>query len=612
MYDRELIDDLLRATDIVDVVRHYLHDGVIKKGKNYAAVCPFHDDHDPSLSINTDLQIYKCFVCGHGGNAIRFVQEYEKCSFPEAVRKTAEISGFHDPRLLAALPNVNIDPEKKKLYDCINDLQDFYRYMLSTSEGANARAYLEKRAIAQEAIEKYGVGYAPLDGEKTVAFLESKGHSLKTIEDIGVGVPTATGMKDRNAGRVTFPLRNARGQVVGFSARQLIKDPNSGKYVNSPETMIFHKGSLLYNYHNVLETARREGYCYVLEGFMDVIALDRAGIANAVALMGTAMTGEHTDMLRKLGCEIRLCLDGDNAGQMGMMKALRLLTRARVPYRVVDYAGDRRDPDDLLREEGEEALRNRMGRLVDGLDFQLDYYINVKKLTRPEEKKAVASHFVPLFKAEDEWTRENHIAKLAKALNFEESVLRMMVAKASSVKEDAEEEAISFRKEETVRPSAPMVSRLTKRLAVAEDAILYYALHDEKAREYLEKFGNPVYSSVQRKVIYFILDYARNADCFDLAGLMSYIDATEEEDGAACADVLADIAGQGKGKLPYSPDILADCAKAIEEEKGVAVEDMRVQRAFASGDQSAAAAALNARAKKRQAAWAKRKEKKSA
>lgn len=602
MYDHQLVEDLLKNADIVDVVRHYLQGSLIKKGKNYAAVCPFHDDHDPSLSVNTDLQIYKCFVCGHGGNAIRFVQEYEKISFPEAIRKTAEIVGFHDPRLLSSLPVAKIDPEKKRLYDCIADAQTFYAYMLSTSEGKAAKDYLAKRGMDDGIVEQFGIGYAPADGAKTISFLQSKGHSLKSIEDIGIGLPNGIDLKDRNAGRITFPLKDAKGRVVGFSARQLIKDPNSGKYVNSPETPIFHKGSVLYNYHNVSETARREGYCYVLEGFMDVIALDRAGLKNAVALMGTALTEEQVQMLRKLGCEIRLCLDGDNAGQMGMMKAISLFTRAKVPYRIVDYGGDQRDPDDIFQEGGKDALCKKMEHLSDGLEFQLSYYTNVKKLSTTEEKGAVIRHFAPLFALEDELTKENHIAKLAKALDFEPSALRLLVQKAG--KEGGEEGNVRFSRQDRISPNAAMAGRTANRLAKAEDTILYYALSSEEARAFLQNEDNPLFSTVKRNLIFYILDYAKNNEDFDIRGLMSYIESQDPEE--EYSGLIADLSTRKKAMLPYSERQIRDCQKAILEEKDKVRSTFHTEKALESGDKDTILAAINAVTEKNRERWKKK------
>ena len=608
MFEREMIDRLLKSANIVDVVRHYLPNSLVKKGKNYAAVCPFHDDHDPSLSINVELQIYKCFVCGHGGNAIRFVQEYEKCSFVEAVRKTAEIVGFHDPALAQGI-QVTVDPEKRKLMDCISDLNSFYRYSLMTNEGAAAREYLETRGLTLADAEEFLIGYAPADSSKAIAFLKKKGHSIKAMEDIGAVMVSESGMKDRYAGRITFALKDENGQVIGFSARQLIKDDSTGKYVNSPETKLFHKSSVLYHYDAVKECARREGACYVLEGFMDVIALCKAGIPNAVALMGTAFTDRHLEMLRKLNAEILLCLDGDQAGEMGMMKALSKLSKEKVPVRVVDYQGDPRDPDDILRDDGPEALRKRMSTLLEPLDFQLSYYLSVKNVSSSEDKSAIIRHFLPILASEDGVLREDHMAKLSAALHFDQSALRIMVENEASKKTDVPLDSIRFSKGTAPRASAPMLKRLTRRLANAEDTILYYLLSSQDARDYVKEKGNPVYSALQRRIVYFILEYAKDRNDVDISGLLAFIGTDSDPESKECEKAVLNLLGKASNALPYSERLMEDCSRIISEEKQASGEGRIASRALENGDGQAAIEAINVMAKKRREKWAKEKNK---
>jgi DNA primase len=329
MYDRDLIDKILASADIVTIISAYIP--VTKKGRSYVALCPFHDDKNPSLNISKEKQIFKCFVCGTGGNAITFVEKYEKISFEEAVRKVADLINFHDERLEKQAYHAYVNPELTPLYACISDLEKYYQYALSIPEGKLASDYLAGRHISPDQISKYGLGYAPMDGAKTVQYLQAKGHSLKAIEDIGIALAKKEGTSDSNAGRLIFPLFDADGQVVGFSARKL-KEEQSPKYVNSPGTRIFDKGKLLFNYQNAKNTARHDGYVYVLEGFMDVMALDKAGIPSAVALMGTSLTNEQISLLRKLNCEVRLCLDGDAPGQAGMMKMITLLNRSGIAF----------------------------------------------------------------------------------------------------------------------------------------------------------------------------------------------------------------------------------------------------------------------------------------
>ncbi|MFA6619787.1 MAG: CHC2 zinc finger domain-containing protein, partial [Bacilli bacterium] len=228
MYDRDLIDKILASADIVTVISAYIP--VTKKGRSYVALCPFHDDKNPSLNISKEKQIFKCFVCGTGGNAITFVEKYEKISFEEAVRKVADLINFHDERLEKQAYHAYVNSELTPLYDCIDDLEKYYQYALSIAEGKVASDYLAERHLDAGQVAKYGIGYAPMDGAKTVQFLQVKGHSLKSIEDIGIALAKKEGTSDSNAGRLIFPLCNPDGQVVGFSARKLHEE-QSPKYV---------------------------------------------------------------------------------------------------------------------------------------------------------------------------------------------------------------------------------------------------------------------------------------------------------------------------------------------------------------------------------------------
>lgn len=608
MYDRELINDVLKAADIADIVRHFLPDSFQKKGKNFAARCPFHDDHDPSLSINVEKQIYHCFVCGHGGNSIRFVQEYTHCSFMEAVRKTAEIVGFHDPRLEQGISLPPVDPQKKRLLDCIDTLQNYYRYALSTEEGAAAREYLSKRNLDEATQAKFGIGYAPRDGAATVRFLRAKGFSPKNIEEIGISNVSDSEMRDVNAGRITFPLWDRRGAVVGFSARQIIRDPQSGKYRNSPETPLFHKGDLLYNYHNVVESAHHDGYCYVLEGFMDVMALNKAGLPNAIALMGVALTKNQVALLKRLRCEIRLCLDGDLAGQTGMIGAMEELSAANIPFQIVDYGNDLRDPDDILQEDGKEALVQRMQTLSDPIDFQLSYLLHFQKSNRPEEKKQIIERLGPLIMREEGIEKENHIAKLAKALQYEESALRIVLSQSNRpVTRSIEVPSGSSRRGQNspLKPPPKSPAKGTERLDIAENTILYYLLTNGKARTDIQSRDNPFYSEEYRQILFYLLQYASEVadDGFDIAGLLSFIEENEPPaSNAPMNNIITSVADEAPA-LPYTPSLLDRCSKVITEEKQRLGQKKIIIKAVESGDSRLAASALKAFAQKRGEEW---------
>lgn len=595
-YSRELIDDLLKASDIVSVISSYIP--VIQKGRSYLAVCPFHDDKNPSLNISKEKQIYKCFSCGAGGNALTFVQKYEKISFDEAVRKLASLVGFDDPRLLSEYHEKKVDTDLVPLYKCINDLQLFYQYGLSTEEGKAAKEYLAKRNIMENEVNTFGVGYALLDGKKTIQYLQAKGHSLKSIEDIGIALARASGTADSNAGRLIFPLKDSDGQVVGFSARR-IKDDGTSKYMNSPETRIFHKSEVLYNYNVAKETARHDGYIYVLEGFMDVIALAKAGIHSAVAVMGTNLSDEHVKMLRKLQAEVRLCLDGDAAGQTGMMKIIQKLSKAGIPFRIVMNPGDLRDPDDIYQDDGGEKLIEMMNHLVDPFDFQMNYYLNFKPLTTAEDRAKVLKYFIPFLRSIPAGLeKENYVAKLSRITGYESELIRDQVNT----------------KTETVNNDEPVV--VTKRnvkvdtkggLDTAEKMALYYMLHEREAVEYFKQAIDSFYNETYQMIANFVIEYDTvRQNNIDVALLINDIEMSEVENAEELRNV-ATLLSDEQSYPPYSVSQMETCAKVIREEKDKKHQKQTLQKELLGKTRDEKAELYNEQLKLRRQRFVKKK-----
>jgi DNA primase len=562
MYDRDLIDKILASADIVTIISSYIP--VTKKGRSYVALCPFHDDKNPSLNISKEKQIFKCFVCGTGGNAITFVEKYEKISFEEAVRKVAELINFHDDRLTKQAYHAYVNPQLTPLYNCINDLEKYYQYALSIEEGKTATSYLAERHLEADQIKKYGLGYAPRDGAKTVQFLQAKGHSLKSIEDIGIALARKDA-SDSNAGRLIFPLADPEGQIVGFSARKLVEE-QSPKYVNSPETPIFVKGKILYNYHNAKGSAHHDGYVYVLEGFMDVMALDKAGITSAVALMGTSLSTDQISLLRKLNCEVRLCLDGDAPGQMGMMKIITQLNRSGIAFRLVSNPGDLRDPDDILQESGPEALKTSMGHLVDAFDFQVDYYTNVKKLDTPEEKRKVMMYFIPFLRnIKAGLDRDNYIVKLSKATGYEPAAIREEIARAKPEDELSSEETtyIDEIEIERLHPEKVMMKRLMK----AEREALFYMLENMDAVKYFKTSIDSFYYPLYNEIANYVVDYVeKRNEAVNVSSLLNDVASSGADNVDELESKIAEIAGDAYHP-PYSDKAIGECAQAIFEEK---------------------------------------------
>lgn len=575
-YSRELLDRILKRADIVAVISSYIP--VTKKGREYLAVCPFHDDKHPSLHISPERQFFKCFVDGTGGNCFDFVMKYEHVSFPEAVKKVAAIAGISDPELERE-SGPRSDPKKTPLYACAADLSKYYRYSLSTAEGKEAMEYLSKRGLGEREIDAFGIGYAPLDGEKTVSYLRAKGHTPKTIEGIGVSA-ASDDMRDRNAGRLVFTLFDPEGRPVGFSARRM-GDGDTPKYINTSETLIFHKSELLYNYHAVKDEARRLGHLYVLEGFMDVIALYQIG-EPAVAVMGTALTTAQIGLLRKTGAEIRLCLDGDKPGQTAMMAAVKPLTEGKISFRIVESTTDE-DPDDLYRRAGEAGLRERLENLVDPFRFQLSYYVKSRKLETAEERQKVANHFLPYIGSIPEGIeREDALQLLSQATSYSVEALRRMARTSKR----AEAEPLPD-------PGGGEIRRPTKKMGKlerAERSILYYMLSNPEAVKYFEENVDYFYTPIYQEIANYIVDYAaERPGSIDLQILLLDIESSDHAD--LLKSEVIDIAGE-RHHPPYS-EKLAESAKAAIDEGKRKIHEEQEEDSLYNASRDEAEKALN-------------------
>lgn len=376
MNNKDLYDLVKQKSSIVKTVSSFID--VQKKGNSIVAVCPFHNDTHPSMSVNATLNIFKCFVCGAGGNPIGFVQKYiglsRSISLEEAIKRTAEINGIILPKnsltSLVEVERKSLPPESKAL----DDLASFYRMELRTQAGSKAFEYLKNRKMDDNVLEHFGIGYAPKDNTLAIRTLrEKKGYSIDVLEKAGILSSNSETLKDRYSERIMFPLKDSDGHAVGFSGRKYLPDdPSTSKYINSPETDLFKKSTLLYNLDNAIQTAKRDGYIYVTEGFMDVIALYRAGINSAVALMGTNVSATHLQILKKLNVEVRLSLDSDGPGQNATKKWLTAFTSSGIKFKITrpfNLEKDGKDADEVLDKYGSEIMVSKMNDLLDPITY---------------------------------------------------------------------------------------------------------------------------------------------------------------------------------------------------------------------------------------------------
>ena len=553
--DQDLIEQVKKHADIVKVISSY--QALEQKGKDYVGLCPFHDDSNPSMSVSPSLRIFKCFVCGTGGDAIRYVMKRENLNYFEAMKKVSDISGYSDPRLEEKQFVKPVDETKAKRLKCLADLTLYYQYALSSEEGKVGLDYLNnQRHLDEQMIKKYQIGYALKDGKNTITYLQSKGHSLKTIEEVGIASIVNGTYYDKNNGRVIFPLCDRDGNVIGYSARALEK--NDAKYINTQETPLFHKSSVLYNYHIAKQRAHIDGYVYVLEGFMDVLALARIGIDSAVAIMGTALTEEHIKMLRQLNVEVRLCLDGDGPGQTASLKASKLLEQAGINFSIVNNQNNPRDPDEILNEDGPNELRNYLNNLISRNDFALNYFINTNPLKNAEQKRSLVKQFIPILgKMNNVLEYDTYCRKLSKITGYDVESIKNLVT------DFRRGNVVSERKVKNLSPER----KIMKKLQLAEKEILYQMTSNRNAIIFYETKVGGFYDDTYRQIANYIVEYAKTHEDINVSDIILEIEMNEAENKDSLVNELTSISFETLHPDKCDDKLLNSLLDSINSEK---------------------------------------------
>ncbi|MGB3124132.1 MAG: DNA primase [Pseudomonas sp.] len=382
---QSFIDDLLNRTDIVDVVSSRVQ--LKKAGKNYTACCPFHKEKTPSFSVSPDKQFYYCFGCGAGGNALGFLMDHDNLDFPQAIEDLAKAAGMEIPREESGRPHKPRQPTDSPLYPLLTAAADFYRQALKSHPQRKAAVdYLKGRGLTGEIARDFGLGFAPPGWDNLYKHLSSDTLQQKAMIDAGLLVENAeTGKRyDRFRDRVMFPIRDSRGRIIAFGGRVLGDD--KPKYLNSPETAVFHKGQELYGLFEARKNNRNLDEIIVVEGYMDVIALAQQGLRNAVATLGTATSEEHLKRLFRVVPSVLFCFDGDQAGRNAAWRALEATLSSLQDGRRARFLflPEGEDPDTLVRSEGTDAFRARINQHAQPL---ADYFF--QQLTEEADPRSL-------------------------------------------------------------------------------------------------------------------------------------------------------------------------------------------------------------------------------
>ena len=460
MLQTEEINQIRSSVDIVDVISGYLP--LTQKGKNFFGVCPFHDDHSPSMSVSREKQIYTCFSCGATGNVFKFLMDYENISFPEAVQKVADRAGI---AVDLHIKSHHVKTANQELYDIYEYALKCYQNHLNTESGQAAKEYLHERNINDEVIKEFRIGYSFQKREQLTNMLRKKGYSDKDLLRSGLVIQNEYGFTDIYYDRVMFPLCDMNGRVVGFSGR-IHRPGKNFKYINTKETEIFKKGELLYNYHRAKDIARQKNQVIVMEGFMDVIRAFTIDVKNAIATMGTAVTKEQALAIKKMAKEVILCFDGDAAGEKATYACSNELLAIGVVPKIIRLE-DNLDPDEYIQKYGKEQFERKIEQPMNVLDFKMLYYKHHRDLQNSMDLANYVNDMIEeVSKVDDEVLRELTLQKVA-----DDSGLTV-----DFLKEKLEQ------KEKTIEMPAPQPQakeKTTKKISKTEQAernLIFYML----------------------------------------------------------------------------------------------------------------------------------------
>ena len=500
----DVINEIRNKTDIVSVVSKYVN--LTKRGKNYIGVCPFHDDHSPSMSVSPEKQIFTCFSCGATGNVFTFVSDFEKISFISAVRLLGEVVGIKN------LDDANNDNDKRDEYfDIYDSANKFYQNSLFTSLGKNAIEYLKNRNIDRDTIKKFGIGLS-IQKVSLTDYLIGKGYDSDKL--INVGLTNDNG-NDIFVNRIMFPIYDLSGNPVAFSGR-IYNTKDTSKYVNTKETSKFKKGKILYNYHIAKEHLKKNDTIIIMEGQMDVIRASTIGVNNCIATMGTALTRDHKKIIQNMTNNVILCFDGDSAGEKATMSAISLLEDTSVNIKVVRLP-DNMDPDEYIVRNGKDSFLHQINGAVSLIDYKMEILKRDKNFGDIKDISSyVNSALRELIHEKDDIIIELNLKKLATSFDIDYNNLLLKYKKLKD--NNKASNSININKPKNV----------FDKYGQAQYYLIFYMLRDERVIDMVEHgvgyFPNKNIRNLSNEIIYYFHKYG----IINVADFISYISFNTE------------------------------------------------------------------------------------
>ncbi len=494
--DEETIKAIRRKHPIKEIVERYIP--LTKKGEDYWGLCPFHADNNPSMSVSTRLDMFQCFVCKKAGNVFNFIAGIENITYGEAINKLAQEDGYEVRSV------ERIDPNLKN-YEVMSLAVKYYQNNINSVLGENAIFYLQERKIDRETIKKFELGVS-ISKQPLTPFLLNQ-YDLNTLIDLGL---TSTSEKDVFNDRIMIPIHDLYGNPIGFGAR-IYQTKDSSKYVNTKATKIFDKGNILYNYHRAHQNLSKEDSIIIMEGYFDVIRASTIGVNHCVAPMGTSLTKNHIQILKKITKHVILCFDGDEAGKMATVHAIPLLEEAGLDTKIIRL--EEKDPDDFILKRGKEAFLEKIRNPLNVIDFKMSILGEKKNLNDIQETSTYLDQIIhELLKEKDDILVELTLKKLSTRFNIEYQTLndRYLECKKNNIR--------------TVTVKLPkIVNKCSNQYGQAVDNLLYYMIESPDVTEKALANVSMILDDKKRRLFNEIIYYYHEYGQIILADFSTYL-----------------------------------------------------------------------------------------
>lgn len=532
---QELINEIKSKNDIVDVISGY-----IDLNEKHKALCPFHNDHSPSFSVNQDKQIYKCFSCGESGNVITFVQKYNNLSFQEAIKLLADNAGI----------SITLDTPKKvsayeKYYDINETALKYYKNNLISNVGIEAYKYLTDRGLTKELITEFNIGLST--GNKLSSMLQNK-YDISSLLQIDIAKEIGGNVYDTFQNRIIFPVIDENKNIIAFSGRKYLsddlKDVTQPKYLNTKETIIFKKSNVLYNINNSLQEIKKQKEIIITEGFIDTIRMSSIGYKNVVALMGTAFTKEHLEKIISYKCRVVLNLDQDNAGKSATITIGDMLIKNNIDVSVIVF-DDYKDSDEYIVNKGKDAFDLAYKNRVSFIDFKLKYLRSNKNMKDASEiSKYINQAIDSLNEIDDEILKELKINEISKEFGIADSVIKNKLKDKVVKKQEVK---------------APEKKKRYNKYDISEIRILYLMLHHDEVINVFENTLGYLINDNMSHLAYKIIEFRNDYGYFEYSDFIDYISEDDKLN-----ETLKEVMKYHNEDV-YSEDELEKCINTIKK-----------------------------------------------